>query len=408
MNSDGSTPATARLPAAYWRQWSATVISNLGDGINFVAMPLLALSITDDERLLALTTLVTFVPWLLLALPFGLAVDRHEHRSLMIGANLVRVALFALVAAGAAGDWVSIAALLAILLGVGCCEVLFDSTAQALLPTIVEPAQLAKANGLLYTAEIVAGSIAGLSIGALLFDVSIGLPFATNAASFAIAAALIVTIRVTRTPSTEATASIAADLRLGAGLRWLRQHRLLRTLAAMFAATNLGLMFGQGVFVKYAIDELGLSEAEFGILLAITAMGAATGGLIGHRVMEALGLRAAVVVPYLVFGVGNFVIGVADTVWLVAAVGFVLGAAVTVWNVVTVTVRQQLIPAEMFGRVNSVYRWLGAAASVIGIGAGGLVAHEWSVRTPFVAGGLIALLAAAAFARPVLAGLRNV
>jgi MFS family permease len=408
VNRNRSTPATARLPAAFWRQWSATVISNLGDGINFVAMPLLALSITDDERLLALTTLVTFVPWLLLALPFGIAVDRHEHRNLMIGANLVRVALFTLVAAGAAGDWISIAGLLTILLVVGCCEVLFDSTAQALLPTIVEPAQLGRANGLLYTAEIIAGSIAGLSIGALLFDVSIGLPFATNAASFAIAAVLIVTIRVTRTPATEATASIVSDLRLGAGLRWLRQHRLLRTLAAMFAATNLGLMFGQGVFVKYAIDELGLSEAEFGILLAITAMGAATGGLIGHRVMEALGLRAAVVVPYLVFGVGNFVIGVADTVWLVAAIGFVLGAAVTVWNVVTVTVRQQLIPAEMFGRVNSVYRWLGAAASVIGIGAGGLVAHEWSVRTPFVAGGLIALLAAAAFARPVLAGLRNV
>jgi predicted MFS family arabinose efflux permease len=176
----------------------------------------------------------------------------------------------------------------------------------------------------------------------------------------------------------------------------------------MFAVTNLGLMFGQGVFVKYAIDELGLTEAQFGILLAITAMGAATGGLIGHRVMEALGLRAAVIVPYLVFGIGNFVIGVADTVWLVAAVGFMLGAAVTVWNVVTVTVRQQLIPAEMFGRVNSVYRWLGAAASVIGVGAGGLVAHEWSVRTPFVAGGLIALLAAAAFARPVLAGLKPV
>src|SRR5688572_28878005 len=61
---------TTSLPGAYWRQWSASVISNLGDGINFVAMPLLALSLTADTRLLALTTLVTFVPWLVLALPF--------------------------------------------------------------------------------------------------------------------------------------------------------------------------------------------------------------------------------------------------------------------------------------------------------------------------------------------------
>ena len=394
------TPSAVRLPAAYWRQWSATVISNLGDGINFVAMPLLALSLTDDERLLALTTLVTFVPWLLLALPFGIAVDRNDHRLLMISANLVRVVLFAIVAAGAAGGWISIGVLLVVLLIVGCCEVLFDSTAQAFLPTIVGSEALARANGLLYTAEIVAGSIAGLSIGAVLFDVDVGLPFGINAASFAIAAALIVTIKVAsgrRTPP-----ALSDDLRLGAGLRWLRQHAMLRTLAAMFTLTNLGLMFGQGVFVKYAIDELRLEEAEFGVLLAITAMGAATGGLIGYRVLEAIGVRAAVVVPYLVFGVGNFVIGVADQVWLVAAVGFVLGAAITIWNVVTVTVRQQLIPGEMFGRVNSVYRWLGAAASVVGIGLGGLVAHEWGVRTPFVAGGAIALLAAAVFAKPVL------
>jgi MFS family permease len=397
--------STTSLPGAYWRQWSASVISNLGDGINFVAMPLLALSLTADTRLLALTTLVTFVPWLLLALPFGIAVDRHDHRRLMIVANVVRVALFSVVALGAAGDWISIGMLLAVLLVVGCCEVLFDSTAQAFLPTIVETHQLARANGLLYAAEIVAGSIAGLSIGAVLFELSIGLPFAVNAVSFALAAALILTVGARA--GSPPPSSAAPDLRLGTGLAWLRGHPLLRTLAGMFAITNLGLMFGQGVFVKYAIDELGLSEAEFGILLAITAMGAATGGLVGHRVTAAIGLRAAVITPYLVFGAGNFVIGVADQAWIVAAVGFVLGAAITVWNVVTVTVRQQLIPGEMFGRVNSVYRWLGAAASVVGVGVGGFVAHEWSVRTPFVVAAAITLLAAAVFARPVLTGLKS-
>jgi hypothetical protein len=288
---------------------------------------------------------------------------------------------------------------------VGCCEVLFDSTAQAFLPTIVETHQLARANGLLYAAEIVAGSIAGLSIGAVLFELSIGLPFAVNAVSFALAAALILTVGARA--GSPPPSSAAPDLRLGTGLAWLRGHPLLRTLAGMFAITNLGLMFGQGVFVKYAIDELGLSEAEFGILLAITAMGAATGGLVGHRVTAAIGLRAAVITPYLVFGAGNFVIGVADQAWIVAAVGFVLGAAITVWNVVTVTVRQQLIPGEMFGRVNSVYRWLGAAASVVGVGVGGFVAHEWSVRTPFVVAAAITLLAAAVFARPVLTGLKS-
>jgi predicted MFS family arabinose efflux permease len=123
--------------------------------------------------------------------------------------------------------------------------------------------------------------------------------------------------------------------------------------------------------------------------------------------MSALGLRAAVVVPYLVFGAGNVVVALASSAWLVAATGFVLGAAITVWNVVTVTLRQRLIPHDLFGRVNAIYRWLGAGASAVGVALGGLVAHTWGVRAPYLVGGVIAVSAAIVFARPVLAGLTS-
>ena len=393
----------APLSSAYWRQWTASAISNLGDGISFVAVPLLALSLTDDERLLSLTVFATFVPWLLLALPVGIVVDRLDRKRLLVVANLVRVALFIAIAAAASTDQLGIWALIALLVVVGACEVLFDSTAQAWLPMLVEPVLLARANGYLFAAEVVAGSLAGLAVGALLFDLSIGLPFTTNALSFLVAAVIVVTIRPINRPPEPAVSPL--DGRLRSGFEWLLQHRLLKTLAAMFAVTNLGLMFGQGIFVKYAIEELGLGGVEFGLLLAITAMGAASGGLLGHRVIGVLGLRTTVVVPYVVFGVAQVVIGVAEAVWMVAAAGFLLGAAITVWNVVTVTIRQREIPGDRFGRVNAVYRWLGAAASAVGVAAGGFVAYATNLRMPFLVGGAITLLAAALFARPVLAGL---
>jgi MFS family permease len=393
------------LTRAYWRQWWASLISNLGDGINFVAMPLLALSITDDERLLALVAMATFVPWLIIALPVGVVVDRLDRRRLMIGANLVRVALFAVIAAQAASGTSSIWWLVGLLVVIGGCEVVFDSTSQAFLPMLVEPDQLPRANGFLFAAEIVAGSLAGLSIGALLFDLDTGLPFATNAASFALAAALLLTIRVRRPPPV-APAS-PADAGLGSAVRWLRDHTLLRTLAVMFTITNLGLMLGQGIFAKFALVELGLDSLGFGVLLAITAMGAATGGLIGPRIVNAIGLRYSVVTPYLAFGVAQVVIGTAPPSWVVGIAGFVMGFGITVWNVATVTVRQQLIPGERFGRVNGVYRWLGAAASASGIALGGFLAYATSLRLPFIAGGVLTLVAAVIFARPVLAGLRS-
>jgi MFS family permease len=402
-----TTSRHSSLPGAYWKQWSASLISNLGDGINFVAMPLLALSMTSDERLLALVSMATLIPWLIVALPVGVLIDRTDRRRLMIVANLCRVALFAIVAASASGDWLGIAGLFAILLVVGTCEVVFDSTAQAFLPMIVPSAQLERANGLLFAAEVVAGSILGLSIGALLFDVGSGIPFAVNAASFAVAALVLLTIKVSRVDATTNNSAegspVGLDLR--SGISWLLEQRVLATLAVMFAVTNLGLMFGQGIFAKYAVDVLGLDSLGFGLLLTITAMGAATGGLLGSKVITRIGIRNAVVAPYLVFGVAQFVIGAAPPAWVVGAAGFLMGAGITVWNVATITVRQRLIPSERFGRVNGVYRWLGAAASAVGIGLGGLVAYATNLQVPFVVGGAITLIAAALFARPVLRGL---
>jgi MFS family permease len=287
---------------------------------------------------------------------------------------------------------------------VGGCEVVFDSAAQAFLPMIVDSQQLARANGLLFAAEVIAGSIVGLAIGAFFFDWSPGLPFSVNAATFAAAAILILTIVSAKKPMLHEAAPF--DRRLRIGFTWLRSNPLLTTLAWMFCFTNFGLMLGQGIFVKFAVEELGLSNNEFGLLLAITAMGAATGGLSGYRVVNRIGLRGAVAAPYLIFGSAQVVIGIAPSAWAVAAAGFILGAAITVWNIATVTVRQQVIPGERFGRVNAVYRWLGAIASGAGVATGGFIAFATNLRAPFLVGGVVTLGAAVFFAQPVLAGLK--
>jgi hypothetical protein len=393
------------LPSAFWRQWTASLISNLGDGVNYVAMPLLVLSLTDDARVLALATTTAFLPWMVMALPVGVAVDRFDRQRLMVGANVLRTALFALIAAGAGAGWLGVWALLGVLLAIGVCEVVFDSSAQAFLPRIVAGPALARANGVLMSTELIAGSVIGLAVGALLYDAAIGLPFGVNAASFAIAAAIIATIVARGAADGAEPIATSEPPSLMAGLQWLWRHRMLRTLAAMLTVTNLGLLLGQGVFVKYAVEELELGPTAFAILLGTTAVGAATGGLIGHRVVAAVGLRWAVVLPYLVFGIGNVALGASPVAWLSAIASFVLGAAIMVWNVVTITLRQRLIPQELFGRVNGAFRWLGAAAGAVSVALGGVLAHATTVRMPYFVGGALTLLTAVLFARPALAGL---
>ena len=109
---------------------------------------------------------------------------------------------------------------MSLLVGVGTCEVVFDSSAQAFLPMLVSSADLPRANGYLFAAEVVTGSILGLSIGAFLFDRAHALPFAVNAASFALAAILIASIKVERTNASPTSTSreLGATHRLGVAL----------------------------------------------------------------------------------------------------------------------------------------------------------------------------------------------
>ncbi len=399
-----SSEPSRRLPRAFWKQWWASAVSNLGDGINFVALPLLAFSLTDDERLLSLTTFAILFPWLVFALPIGVIVDRFDRRGLMIGANVVRLGLFGFIALAATTDVLSIWVLLAVMLVIGSCEVVFDSTAQAFIPSIVAVPDLPRANGYLFAVEVVLGGMVGIAVGAVLFQVDPGVPFGVNALTFAIAALLIAGIRATRSTRPRRDHR-GMGSSIAVGLRWLRAEPLLRTLAVLLAVTNLGMMLGQGIFVKYAAVELGVSGTGFGLLLTTSAVGAALGGVIGHRVLRRFGTAAAIIIPYIVFGSGQLVFVFAPIVWLIAVTGFATGVAITTWNVVTVSLRQQMIPAELFGRVNSVYRWVGTGASAFGALAGGQIAYYTDLRMPYLVAGVITLAALAVGTIPLVRGI---
>lgn len=398
--SQGRTTRTP-LPGRYWRQWAATAVSNVGDGMTGAAMPLLAYSLTTDERLLALVSFASFIPWFVLALPVGVYVDRYNRQRLMIVANIVRAMLFSVIAVTAANGSLSIGVLVVLLLAVGCCEVVFDSSAQAFLPSIVDDAQLPRANGVLYATEVVCNGFLGLPFGAWLWVIAVGVPFGVNAASFALAAFVVATITPSRpfVPTTERPEPFRRQL--AEGLHWLRRHRLLRTLAVMLGITNMCFQMGEALFVKFAADELGLGARGFGLLLAVMSVGSIIGGLLGDRIGDRLGHRTALIASYGAFGASEILTGLAPAAWLVVVSSLITGIASNVWNIITVSMRQRIIPPELFGRVNSAYRWIGTGSIGIGAIIGGQIAYTTGLRAPFLVGGAITLMALAVFAGTV-------
>ena len=123
-----------RLGAHYWRLWWANAISSTGDGAFVAALPLLAVTISRDPRLVAVVTAAGYLPWMVLSLPAGALVDRYDRATLMWRAQAVQAAVVAAVAVLVVFRIVNIAVLGAAALLLGSAEVVFSNAAQAVLP----------------------------------------------------------------------------------------------------------------------------------------------------------------------------------------------------------------------------------------------------------------------------------
>ena len=382
----------SRLPLRYWLQFSASSISNVGDGLAVAATPLLALSLTDDTRLIGAVSFASSLPWLILTLPAGVIIDRLDRRRTMIAVNWLRAIVYATLALFAATDSLTIWMLIGLMIVIGSCEVLFDMTAQALLPAIVNSEQLERANGLLYTTEMICNNFIGLPAGSWLFVIAIGTPFGLNAASFALAAVIIARISLRSESNQQRPARRQFRRDLVDGLTWLWSHRFIRLLAIMLGCVNFAGALGAAIWVKYAADELGVTGSLYGALLAILAIGSILGGLIGDRIANKLG-RNTILYAYIIFAVDGLVYSLFPSVAIIAMWMLFMGVASTTWNIVTVSLRQRLIPEELFGRVNSVYRFIGTGLSALGSLAGGFIAHSFGLRAPYLVGSVVATVA---------------
>ena len=138
MTQTATRPA-ARLGRNYWRLWWANAVSSTGDGAFAAALPLLAVTITRDPRLVSVVTAATYLPWLLLSLPAGAMVDRYDRPVLMASAQAVQAAVVTAVTILILTRQAGIEVLAVAGFGVGSAEVIFSNAAQSVLPALVPP-----------------------------------------------------------------------------------------------------------------------------------------------------------------------------------------------------------------------------------------------------------------------------
>ena len=415
------TPARsgAALDRNYFKLFGASVVSNLGDGIGLIAYPWLASAITRNAVLIALVAVAQRLPWLLFSLPVGVITDRYDRRRLMVWANATRSAITVVVALAVLGaeghlpgpDMIDEATVgstdvtlyllilvATLLLGLG--EVIYDNSAQTIMPSIVPAESLEKANGRMWGAEQVANSFVGPPLGAFLLAAAFALPFLVDAVTFAIGALLIMFIPRPIVAASSQQRRHPWRVELGEGFRWLWRHELLRTMAIVLGLLNgLFTMLG-AILVLYAQEVLGVNPAEFALLETGGAIGAVAGGWSAAFIAARIGSGPSLWLTLLVGGATTLVIGLTSSwpvVWLMFAISMFFAV---LWNVITVSLRQSIIPDHLLGRVNSVYRFFGWGMMPIGALLGGLTvvavelvgSRELALRVPIMAAGLLHLV----------------
>ncbi|GAA2742031.1 MFS transporter [Kitasatospora cinereorecta] len=389
------------LAGVFWRYWTASTVSRLGDQVTAVALPLVAVVTLHASAIqVGLITAAAYVAWLLLGLPAGALVQRLPLRGIQVTMDLVRGAAVASVPLAAALGMLGLAQLIVVALLVGFANVLFDVGNSTFLPSIVAKAQLTSRNSLI-SGSIAGTELAGPSLGGVLVQLAGGsAAMLLDAVSYLVSAALLRSLPRAEQAEPSPVAQRPGLLgQVGEGWRFVARHPVIRPCVAGATAVNIvygGLMPLTPVFLVRALDA---PATAVGALMATGGIGSVIGASLTPRLVARIGSGRALCWSAVVASAFALLLPLAGSGW--AMLVFALGSAgfyggVVVTAIVTRTHRQTRTPPELLSRVMATARFVSWSTIPVGALAAGAAASAFGPRTALL------LLALASVASPAI------
>lgn len=378
---------------AFNRLWASSLVSNLADGVLMAAAPLLAITLTDSTVLISVVGAMVMLPWLLFAMPIGVMVDRVDRRFILAGSNAIRSAVIGAVALGIATGHITIYWLIFSAFIIGVCEVATDTTAQSLIPQILDEEHYEKGNSRLQISETVIQGFIGSPLSGFLYAIAIWLPFFINSIGYAVATLFALSIPIqylqdVRTESSnESKPSYVEDIKFG--IKYLYSQKVLRRLVLTTATIGVCYSAGTATMVLFIIKELELSPKYFGVVLSIQGVGALLGAIVAPKASKKFGRSIIMTLTITSSSVVLLLQGFATNIYIFVALATFGGFAISQWNILLMATYQRIIPNELYGRIHGTRRTLVWGMMPIGSLIGGVLAH-FSLRLPMLIGGFLA------------------
>ena len=375
---------------AFRALWLGQTVSALGTQVSLVALPLVAVLVLHVSPLeLGVLAALETLPYLVLALPAGVFIDRADRRWTMIACDLGRAAVLLGTAVAIATGVVSIGLLCAVALVVGSLSVFFSVAYSTYVPSILESDQLVAGNQRLELSDS-AAQVVGPSIGGTVLQLAGGAVTASlDGVSYLVSAIAVAAARPPRdalpTPRPERVAMFAG---IGEGLRRVAGDRVLRDLAGSTGLFNLGSGMLLAVVVLFATTEVGLDAAGFGLVYGVGNVGFILGALAVGALTERVGVGRAFAWSTYLGAIAMLLIAIAGGAagaLLLLAGRFVGAVAAPLFNVNALSLRQARVSDEILGRVNATFLFIDWGPLPIGSLIGGLLAGTFGPRAALIA-----------------------
>jgi predicted MFS family arabinose efflux permease len=390
--------------SGYLRVFSAGAASVAGSAISGVCIIWVVFTSTGSALAVGLLGTAWLAAGILLTVFTGTIVDRYDRRRLMILSDLVRAATLAVVVFELRYRGFDFVTLLAANFSLSAFTTLFNPAEQALLPSLVEPEQIADANGLVQSSRsalvFVGASVAGL----LLLSVGPVIGIAVNSATFLASALLLQGMTPSKRSMGQAGAPVErrtylSDIRTG--FRWLWNHQGFFQLTISATVFNFCSAIVATFLVVFAATVLQGTALTYALLLAVEVAGSGLGAILVGRLHAVRWAGRAWVVPYGCMAGATVVAlalfpGFAVAMVALFAFGTFSGFSGTAW----LSAAQLLVPSRVQGRYFGIDQ-LGSIAILPAAQIGGaLLIQSYGAQTTYLVAGVAWLIAGIAFLFP--------
>ncbi|MCE7005134.1 MFS transporter [Kibdelosporangium philippinense] len=362
----------------FGRFWAADTVSLVGSYVTTVALPALAvLTLQASQTEVGLVSAARWLPYLLFGLVAGVLVDRYRRRPLLVGTDLARAVLLALVPLLHVVGLLTIPVLIGIVFVFGALSLVYDAAHQSFLPSLVPADRLTWANARLEQTNAVAQTAGQAAAGWLVKVIGAPLAFLLDAISYLVSGLLLASIEA-REQVTQRKPEVRE------GLLWVYRHE---TLAPLAITSHVWFLFNSMVatlFPFLVLRTLGFSEFVLGITFAVGGIGGLLGASLSTRAEMRLGTGRAIIVGRWLTPVGYLAIPFATNettgVILLCVAQFVFGLSIGLDSPIEMTYRQTITPDHLQGRMNATMRSVNRGMIVIGAPLGGMLADALSLR----------------------------